>query len=109
MAGVDIQWDHHIDDDSIKGAKDIVKAFKLAVPPRSTVAPSLTSNHGAGRAVDLEIIWKGKVKVKKKDGTEVEITYMENPNLNKNLIAVGASYGVIKHKSDAPHWSANGR
>ena len=34
---------------------------------------------------------------------------MENPNLNKNLIAVGASYGVIKHKNDAPHWSANGR
>ncbi len=83
--------------------------FGLAVPPDSTVAPSLSSNHIAGKAIDMDIIWIGKLKVKKKDGTEVEVTYMKNPNLNTKLHAVGASYAVKKHTSDKPHWSHNGK
>lgn len=79
----------------------------LAIPPRSNVAPSLTSNHISGKAID--ITWSGKIVVKKKDGTPVELTCMNNANLNKKLHEVGESYSVKKHKSDAPHWSHNGR
>ena len=43
--GVDIEWDHGNDAASITGAKEMIKGFGLAVPPKSTVAPSLTSNH----------------------------------------------------------------
>lgn len=109
MTGVDVEWDHGDDAKSKKGAKEMVTGFGLAVPPRSTNAPSLTSNHIAGKAIDMTIKWSGKIKVAKKDGTKVEITYMTNANTNTNLHKVGESYGVKKLKTDAPHWSYNGR
>jgi hypothetical protein len=109
MQGVDIEWDHGTDKDSKKGANDMVSGFGLAVPPVSNVAPSLTSNHISGKAIDMTISWKGKIKVAKKDGSKVEITYMSNVNLNSPLQKVGESYGVRKLTSDAPHWSFNGR
>ena len=109
MVGVDIIWDHGDDVKSIAGAQEMVTGFGLAIPPRSNVAPSLTSNHITGKAIDMDITWSGKIVVKKKDGTSVEITYMNNANLNKKLHEVGESYSVKKHKSDAPHWSHNGR
>jgi hypothetical protein len=109
MAGVDIEWDHGDLAKSKDGAKEMVTGFGLAVPPRSTVPPSLTSNHITGKAIDMDITWVGTKKFKKKDGTEVEVTYMQNVNANTKLHQVGESYGVKKHKSDAPHWSHNGR
>jgi hypothetical protein len=87
----------------------MVTGFGLAVPPASTVAPSLTSNHISGKAIDMNIKWAGKITVKKKDGTEVEITYTANPNSNTKLQEVGESYGVKKHKKDKPHWSHDGK
>jgi hypothetical protein len=69
----------------------------------------LTSNHITGKAIDMNITWTGNLKVKKKDGTVVEVAFMSNPNLNTKLHAVGASYGVKKHTSDKPHWSVDGR
>ena len=109
LLGVDIIWDHGDNAKSINGAKEMVTGFGLATPPSSTVAPSLTSNHIEGKAIDMDIVWNNKIKVKKKDGTELEITHMPNPNNNTNLILVGASYGVFKLKTDRPHWSHNGR
>ena len=73
------------------------------------VPPSLTSNHIAGKAIDMDITWSGTLKVKKKDGTEVEVAYMSNPNANMKLHEVGASYGVKKLTNDKPHWSYDGR
>jgi hypothetical protein len=107
--GVDILWDHGDLAQSKAGAKEMVDGFGLAVPPRSTVAPALTSNHIAGQAVDMNITWTGDLTVKKKDGTEVSVSFMSDPNLNTKLHAVGESYGVKKHTSDAPHWSYNGK
>jgi len=109
MIGVDIEWDHGDDKKSKAGAKEMVDGFGLAVPPKSTNAPALNSNHIAGKAIDMTITWKGTIKVKKKDNTEVSITYMANVNSNTNLHTVGASYGVKKLKTDAPHWSYNGK
>lgn len=109
MVGVDIEWDHGDLEKSKAGALEMVKGFGLAVPPRSIFPPSLTSNHIEGKAVDMTITWKNTIKVKKKDGTVVDIPFMQNVNGNTALHQVGDSYGVKKLKSDAPHWSYNGR
>ena len=108
MAGVDIEWDHGDDAQSKAGAQEMVDGFGLAVPPKSTVAPALKSNHIAGKAIDMDITWSGDLKVKKKDGTVVNVPFMADPNHNTKLHAVGDSYGVKKLKTDAPHWSHDG-
>jgi len=108
-AGVDIQWDHGDLAKSKAGALEMVNGFGLAVPPRSVLAPSMTSNHISGKAIDMTIKWTGIMKVKKKDGTEVQVAFSANVNTNTALHAVGESYGVKKLKNDAPHWSYNGR
>jgi len=109
MADVDIEWDHGTEKASKAGAKEMVTGFGLAVPPKSTVAPSLTSNHISGKAVDMVITWKGEMSIKDKTGKTKKITYMSNVNSNTALHNVGATYGVKKLTSDAPHWSHNGR
>ena len=53
--------------------------------------------------------WIGKKKFKKKNDSEVEVTYMSSVNSNTKLHQVGESYGVKKPKTDAPHWSHNGK
>lgn len=108
MAGVDIEWNHGDDEKSKSAALEMVTGFGLAVPPQSTDAPSLTSNHIAGKAIDMDITWTGTIKVKKKDNTEVSVIYMANVNANTVLHTIGASYNVIKRTTDAPHWSVNG-
>jgi hypothetical protein len=108
MGGVDIEWDHGDLARSKAGAREMVDGFGLAVPPKSTVAPSLTSNHIAGKAIDMDITWKGTLKVKNKDGTVAHVPFMSDVNHNKKLHAVGATYAVKKLKTDVPHWSSDG-
>jgi hypothetical protein len=109
MIGVDIEWDHGDAAKSKAGAKEMIDGFGLAVPPKSNVAPSLTSNHIAGKAIDMDITWTGNLSVKNKDGTVVSVPFMANPNANTKLHAVGATYNVKKHTGDAPHWSVDGK
>lgn len=109
MIGVNIDWDHGTEDASISAAREMVAGFGLAVPPRSTNPPALTSNHIAGEAVDMTITWSGKTMVAEKNGKKVEVTFMPNVNANFVLHEIGRSYGVVKLKTDAPHWSYNGR
>jgi len=108
MTGVDIQWDHGNEADSKKGAQQMVTGFGLAVPPKSSNPPALTSNHISGKAIDLTIKWTGILKVKNKNGVESSIPFNANVNQNSTLHEAGASYGVKKLKSDAPHWSYDG-
>ena len=109
MPGVDIEWDHGDAEKSKAGAQEMVSGFGLAVPPRSKVAPSLNSNHIRGNAIDMTITWTGKIKIKKKDGTKVEVAHMKDANANTSLHTVGESYSVKKNTKDAPHWSTTGR
>lgn len=109
MTGVDIEWDHGDDNKSRAGALEMVNGFGLAIPPNSTNPPSLTSNHITGDAIDMTITWAGTIKVKQKSGTETPITFTSNIMTNAALHKVGASYGVKKLTTDAPHWSLNGR
>jgi hypothetical protein len=108
-AGVPIEWNHGNPQKSIEGAKEMISGFGLAVPPHSAVAPSLVSYHIAGKAIDMDLTWAGTLKVKKKDGTVVDVPYLSDPNANVKLHQVGKSYGVLKLTSDKPHWSYNGR
>ena len=109
LAGVDIEWDHGDPVQSKKGAQEMINGFGLAVPPNSTNAPALNSNHIFGKAVDMTISWTGTIKVKDKDGTQESILFVNDVNSNTKLHAVGASYGVRKLATDAPHWSVDGR
>jgi len=95
--------------DDLFEALEMVRGFGLAVPPRSINPPSLTSNHIAGKAIDMTITWTGTINVKKKDGNEEALTFSTNANTNIALHKVGESFGVKKLKTDAPHWSFNGR
>jgi hypothetical protein len=108
MDGVDIEWDHGDAGKSKDGAQEMVDGFGLAVPPKSDKTPALHSNHIAGKAIDIDITWKGDLKVKKKDGSIAIVPFMSNANLNTKLHAVGESYSVKKLKNDAPHWSSDG-
>jgi hypothetical protein len=109
MAGVDIQWDHGSLAASKAGAAEMVTGFGLAVPPRSTNPPAQSTNHSRGTAIDMTISWSGTINVKKADNTVVAIPFNTNVNANAALHGVGASYGVLKLVTDAPHWSDNGR
>ncbi|CDH44798.1 hypothetical protein [Candidatus Contendibacter odensensis] len=106
--GVPIQWDHDNLAASKQGAQKMVNGFNLAVPPKSTNAPSLNSRHISGKAIDMYITWNGSITIKKKDGSSIAVTFMDNPNANTQLHQVGASYGVKKLATDAPHWSDTG-
>lgn len=108
MPGVDIRWNHGNEIASRAGAAEMVAGFGLASPPQSTSPPAKTTNHTKGLAIDMTIVWSGTIKVKKADETVVAIPFDPNVNANTTLHAVGASYGVHKLVSDAPHWSHNG-
>lgn len=106
--GVDIQWDHGDLDRSRAGARAMVNGFGLAVPPASRNAPSLTSLHIFGRAIDMDITWEGTIQVRQSDGQAATIAFMQDQNQNVALHRVGESYGVLKLTTDEPHWSDTG-
>ena len=108
MPGVDIEWDHGDAAKSKAGAREMIDGFGLAVPPASTNPPALRTNHTPGKAIDMDISWTGTLRVKKKDGAVESVLFMGDVNKNTKLHAVGATYGVIKLATDAPHWSIDG-
>ena len=103
-ADVEIQWDHGDEEQSKKGAKEMIDGFGLAVPPNSTNAPALDSRHIEGKAIDMNITWTDTIKVKNKDGTETSVKFDANVNANTTLHGVGATYGVIKLKRQPILW-----
>jgi hypothetical protein len=77
MLGVDIEWDHGKDADSIAGAKEMIAGFGLAVPPKSTNAPALDSKHINGTAIDMTFTWKGSVTVRRKNDRIPYVAFAE--------------------------------
>lgn len=114
MNGVCINWSH-LDRSgnysrvaSIAGASEMVKAFGME---RLGVAPSLTSRHIIGSAIDISISWQGNLLIVDSLGNTVEIKTPPWSGMNLQLHRVGESYGVIKYNRrgrDEPHWSDNG-
>lgn len=102
VPGCTIRWDHGDLARSKKGAQEMADLFDIAFPA------SLTSNHIAGRAIDMTIGWNGTLKIKDAAGTVKSIGAPRNGADNSDLHKVGASYKLFKLVSDAPHWSDNG-
>ena len=102
MAGVNINWDHGDDAKSRNAAQQMMDAYDIVHEP------ALGSRHTEGKAIDMHISWKGTLKIKRADGTEVSIDAPRNGADNETLHEVGKSYGVKKLKTDAPHWSSDG-
>ena len=102
IAGCTIEWDHGDLAKSKKAAQEMVDLFGIAFQP------SLTSLHIEGRAIDMTIGWTGTIKVPDKSGSLRAVSTPRSGNTNKDLHAIGATYGVIKLVSDPPHWSDNG-
>jgi hypothetical protein len=104
MTGVDIEWVHATDAQSVQAAKDMVAGYGIVA------MPSLTSRHTQKRAIDMTVSWTGTLTIKKADGNSTSISTTPRTGENTDLIGVGAGYGVIKavFAGDPPHWSDDG-
>lgn len=105
---VDIEWVHKTNDKpdlalSKRAAHQMVLGYDIEY------RPSLTSRHTTRNAIDMSISWVGNLKIIDANGKEILIKTGRKDGLNPKLIEVGASYGVIKHLTDRPHWSTDGR
>jgi hypothetical protein len=101
--GCGIQWDHGNRVKSRNAARAMSDLFALKFEP------SLTSRHIEGKAIDMKILWTGKINVKDAHGNRIEVYTPNDCAQNRILHGIGASYGVIKLFSDPPHWSSDGR
>jgi hypothetical protein len=121
-----IEWKHldaagnFSESDSIHAAMEMVAAFHIDTKNKN--APAEKSMHTVRAAIDMEITkWSGKKTIKDASGISVEIDSAKNQvdnkgnlnvNLNKDLIKVGNSFGLLKltnPQDDPNHWSFNGR
>lgn len=108
-ASVNIDWVHRdaagkVDRAASKtAAEEMVKAYDMAY------TAALQSRHTEGHAMDVDISWTGDLSIKNARGRTVVIkSSPRNGAGNEELHAVGRTYGVIKHKTDRPHWSTDG-
>ncbi len=107
--GVAIDWWHGSPEASRQRAREMVAGYGTG---HLKVAPSLTSRHIEGNAIDMIITWKGTLPIRTKDGRTVRISSTPRDGTNAELIAVGKTYGVIHFlnvQKDRPHWSTDGR
>lgn len=100
--GCNINWVHPSEALSRRAAKEMVKLFDIVYEP------SLKSLHIKGLAIDMSISWSGTIKVKDALGKVFELGAPQSGAKNTVLHRIGATYGVKKLVSDAPHWSSNG-
>jgi len=97
MAGVDIDWSHGGDlSEARAGAREMMAGYGIAYPA------ALVSRHTQRLAIDMTIRWKGTIRVTDARGIAHDCARQED------LWPIGASYGVHKLPSDAPHWSTDG-
>ncbi len=108
QTGVNIEWVHRKANGSIDLAASRSAAAAMVHGYDIAHRPSLTSLHIFGKAIDMSIGWDGVLKVKQRNGTKKTIGSLPRTGLNHDLWAVGATYGVLKLPSDAPHWSSTG-
>lgn len=106
--GVDIEWVHPTRAASLQAARAMVTGFGLE---NLRVAPSLSSHHTRGQAIDMSISWRGDLSIASTNGRISVISSTPRNGMNPGLHAVGAGYGVIKYvggAADRPHWSIDG-
>lgn len=109
MAGVGIEWEHPTAAASLKAANEMVDALSIR---RLRTKPALRSQHNFCLAVDMSLSWSGTVSIMDANRKLVRINTAPRTGMNRQLIEVGATYGVKKYvggSKDVPHWSNNGR
>lgn len=109
LAGVEIEWVHPVASASLDAARQMVRAFDME---GLRTPPALRSLHNERNAIDMTITWSGAVTVNDGHGGTVRITSLPRTGMNRELQAIGASYGVTKFvggEADRPHWSTTGR
>jgi hypothetical protein len=109
LAGVDIEWVHPVAAASVEAARQMVHAFDM---DGLRTPPALRSLHNERNAIDMTIAWSGTTTIADQRGTPVRIATLPRTGMNRELQAVGASYGVTKFiggAADRPHWSTTGR
>jgi len=106
--GVNINWWHGNQADSKTAAQAMVDKYKI---DKLKVAPSLTSHHIAGKAIDMSVSWSRELTIKNPKGVEILIKSSPKDHTNAALIAVGKSFQVIHFievDKDKVHWSVDG-
>lgn len=105
ISGLNIEWDHGDLKASRQAARRMKELFNLAYKP------SLTSNHIKGKAIDMNITWKGRltIKVPGQDQPEIVSSGPRNGHENRQLHRIGQKFGIKKLLRDKPHWSFNGK
>lgn len=100
--GCIIKWDHGDETASQAAARAMADLFQIRFQP------SLTSNHIQGKAIDMTIEWTGALAIRTRFGLKRQLGDPRTGADNRDLHAIGATYGVYKLLSDPPHWSADG-
>jgi hypothetical protein len=105
LQGADIIWNHA---HAKQGAQEMVDGYGIG---GLGVPPALNSRHIEGRAVDTSLSWDGDIEIENKDGSSRHIVGSPRNSTHPDLIAAGATYGVIHLKNvmaDKVHWSDDG-
>jgi hypothetical protein len=116
QAPVNICWSHTDSNGNFDPTASTTAARKLmtalGIDPRLKVAPALNSLHTRGLAIDMTTKWTTpSITIDDASGNPVTINTTPHSGLNKQLITVGATYGVIHFinaAKDPNHWSVNG-
>jgi hypothetical protein len=93
---------------SLAAARAMVHGYQIT---KLHVAPSLTSLHIEGKAIDMTLSWDGDLDIDDATGKTTTIRSLPRSGINVELMKVGATYGVhhlIAVNKDPPHWSVNG-
>ena len=103
MPGVNIDWTHG---NALGAAKSAARAMMSGY--RIQFPAALASRHTQRRAIDMTIGWNGTLNIRDFNGKTHAIVSGPRNGSNPDLIAVGASFGVIKLAGEPPHRSDDG-
>jgi hypothetical protein len=102
MPGVGIVWHHGSAASSAAAARAMVTTYSLVR------LAELESSHSRGEAIDMTILWRGRLRIDEPGGTTRIIATRPRDGTNPELIEVGRRYGLYKLAGDPPHWSVDG-
>lgn len=101
---IGIDWTHGGDEHAAReAARAMVAGYRIIYPA------ALVSRHSERRAVDMSVSWANVLHITDAHGIAHEIKDGPQNETNPQLAVVAATYGVVKHSHDKPHWSDDGR
>ena len=104
FSGVRIIWDHGDAKASQAAAREMVNLFGMVH------VAALKSNHIVGKAIDMDVSWKGSLSLSASGPGQTPIDSTPRSGQNKELHEIATTvFRVRKLASDPPHWSSNGK